>query len=159
MNRITQFSPELDTPIYVAAIGDLILPGVSRPDPPESNAEEQPWWYNVANPTEEEVNIFAKALSIHPLTIEDIITKDTREKVEMFKHYYFVCFRSCIQVDGGEKGNELMEAVNMYLIIFREGILTFTFGDNSHMANVHKRMAKYKDYIVLSSDWICYALM
>lgn len=158
MNRITQFSPELDAPKYVAAIGDLILPGVSRPDPPENNAEG-PWWYNVADPTEDTINTLAKALSIHPLTIEDIITKDTREKVEMFKHYYFVCFRSCIQVGDCGKDEDFMEAVNMYLIVFREGILTFTFGDSPHVANVHKRMAKYKDFIVLSSDWICYALM
>ncbi|KAI9793420.1 MAG: Mg(2+) transporter [Peltula sp. TS41687] len=161
MNRITQFSPEMETPRYAASIGDMVIPGVSRPDPPEGSDEvQQPWWYNIADPTEEEMNTFAKALSIHPLTVEDIITKDTREKVEMFKHYYFVCFRSCIQSDGNEKkGDDVMEAVNMYLIVFREGILTFTFGDNMHVANVHKRMSKYKDYVVLSSDWICYALI
>ncbi|KAI0462106.1 hypothetical protein LJB42_004193 [Komagataella kurtzmanii] len=53
-----------------------------------------PFWLDVLNPTEEEMKVISKAFGIHPLTTEDIFLGETREKVELFKEYYFVCFRS-----------------------------------------------------------------
>jgi magnesium transporter len=37
--------------------------------------------------------------------------------------------------------------------------LSFSFQPNSHATNVRARIAMLKDYVALSSDWICYALM
>jgi len=109
------------------------------------------------NPTEEEVNAISRAFSIHPLTSEDIKTQETREKVELFKQYYFVCFRSFYQMD--KTSEDYMEPVNVYVVVFREGVLSFTFCPSPHAANVRKRIGKLRDYVSLSSDWICYAMI
>jgi magnesium transporter len=63
---------------------------------PDSYDEDSvsPFWLDVLNPTEEEMKVLSKAFQIHPLTTEDIFLGETREKVELFKDYYFVCFRS-----------------------------------------------------------------
>ena len=37
--------------------------------------------------------------------------------------------------------------------------MTFTFCPNPHAANVRKRIGRMRDYVNLSADWICYALI
>ena len=44
-------------------------------------------------------------------------------------------------------------------MVFREGTLSFSYAKNTHSSNVRKRITMLKDYVALSSDWICYALM
>jgi magnesium transporter len=38
-------------------------------------------------------------------------------------------------------------------------VLTFSFVENPHASNVRKRIGKLRDYVSLSSDWICYAMI
>lgn len=53
-----------------------------------------PFWLDVFDPTEEEMKVLSKTFGIHPLTTEDIFLGEAREKVELFKSYYFICFTS-----------------------------------------------------------------
>ena len=69
-------------------------PSPSLNDLDESEDHISPFWLDVLNPTEEEMKVLSKAFQVHPLTTEDIFLGETREKVELFKDYYFVCFRS-----------------------------------------------------------------
>lgn len=156
-NRFSFFSSELDSTIHAAGIGDLIMPGESFRDLFELSPEGGVWWLDVVNATEEEVNVLAKAFSIHPLTSEDIKTQESREKVELFKEYYFVTFRSFYQMD--KTSEDFLDVVNVYLVVFREGIVSFTFRQSPHAVNVRRRIGKLRDYVALSSDWVCYALM
>lgn len=56
--------------------------------------EPTPFWLDVLNPSDDEMKLLARTFNIHPLTAEDILTGEIREKVELFKDYYFVCFSS-----------------------------------------------------------------
>ena len=47
--------------------------------------------------------------------------EETREKIELFRNYYFVCFRSFEQ---DNMSPTYLEPLNMYIIVFREGILS-----------------------------------
>jgi len=47
----------------------------------------------------------------------------------------------------------------MYIIVFREGILSFHFQPTPHALNVRRRIKQLKDYISVTSDWISYALI
>lgn len=64
---------------------------------------------------------FRKVFSIHPLTTEDIQMEETREKIELFRNYYLVCFRSFEQ---DNMSPTYLEPLNMYIIVFREGIVS-----------------------------------
>ncbi|KAL3237925.1 putative Mg(2+) transporter MNR2 [Nakaseomyces bracarensis] len=207
--------------------------------------EVSPFWLDVVNPTEEEMKILSKAFGIHPLTTEDIFLGESREKVELFKDYYFICFRSFdiiaekhvlrqkrnkqnddqattnmdhesishsnkknwlssffkkrrrssndIKKSGGDqslynsslhhKANKQkmkmieernrkrksgdrhkpregeLQPLNVYIIVFRTGVLTFHFAPTPHPINVRRRARLLKDYLNVTSDWIAYALI
>lgn len=154
LDRFSFFSSEMDTTVHAPEIGELLLDGESFQDLFRDG--QGVWWLDCLSPSHEELGMLMKAFGIHPLTAEDIRVQETREKVELFKSYYFVCFRSFVQAKDDE---EYMEPINVYMIVFREGVLSFHFAPSSHSANVRKRIRQLRDYVALSADWICYALI
>lgn len=98
----------------------------------------------------------SRAFGIHPLTAEDILLQEQREKVELFRHYYFVNYRT---FDQDENSDKYLEPVNMYVVVFREGVISFHFSQTPHPANVRRRVRQLKDYMILSADWISYAII
>lgn len=198
----------------------------------------QPFWLDILNPTEDEMKVISKTFGIHPLTSEDIFLGEAREKVELFKDYYFVCFtsfdveeehqrrrkaaekafaeaveeeeskakndrsffdkimnsfkrrssftsvtsKSSIHSNNSRKSrkSDLKKSANsltskrlkkrrynkdelipltMYMVIFRDGIITFHFKPTPHTGNVRRRARLLRDYLTVSSDWVCYALI
>ena len=156
-NRFSFFSSEIEQTIHAPEIGDLVMPGETFRDLFELPSESGAWWLDVLNPSEEEMDMFQKAFGIHRLTAEDIETKESREKVELFHQYYFVCFRSFHQMD--KESDEYLDPVNVYMVVFREGILTFTYAPSPHASEVRKRIGRLRNYINLTADWICYAMV
>ncbi|KAI1115022.1 hypothetical protein F5Y14DRAFT_450381 [Nemania sp. NC0429] len=158
-NRFSFFSSAWESTIHAAEFGDLVLPGEDirglftfpRDEP------DGVWWLNVNRPTEEEVRTLCKAFGVHPLTIEDILTQEAREKIEIFPSYYFACFRSFNIVQDPDGPD--YEPFNIYVLVWREGTLSFSFEPNNHASQVRKRIVNLKEYVSLSSDWICYALI
>lgn len=118
--------------------------------------EQSTWWLDVLCPTEEEMRLLSKVFGIHPLTTEDILTEETREKIELFRNYYLVCFRS---FDQDPYSPTHLEPLNMYIVVFREGTLSFHFQSTNHPQNVRRRIKQLRDYINVTSDWISYALI
>jgi magnesium transporter len=120
------------------------------------DAEANTWWLDVLCPTDAEMKVLGKVFGIHPLTIEDILMEETREKIELFRNYYLVCFRS---FDQDPYSPTYLEALNMYIVVFREGTLSFHFRGTPHPQNVRRRIKQLKDFINVTSDWISYALI
>ncbi|KAI9434418.1 hypothetical protein H4582DRAFT_2112537 [Lactarius indigo] len=118
---------------------DIHKPPLSTDD----DFEGHTWWLDILSPTDEEMKMLSKVFGIHPLTAEDIQMEEAREKIELFRTYYLVCFRSFDQDPH----------LNMYIIVFREGILSFHFRPTPHPQNVRRH------YISVTSDWISYALI
>ncbi|KAJ6790224.1 hypothetical protein PWT90_06673 [Aphanocladium album] len=158
-NRFSFFSSAWESTIHAAEFGDLVLPGEDIRGLFELPKDESDgvWWLNINRATKEEVLSICKAFGVHPLTIEDIITQEAREKIELFPSYYFACFRSFNMVE--EQDGIEYEPFNIYTLVFREGTLSFSFAPNSHASHVRRRITALKDYVALSSDWICYALI
>lgn len=99
----------------------------ARSDSPksQSTAGQRPtFWLDVLKPTDQEMKVLSKAFGIHPLTVEDIMMQETREKVELFRHYYLVSYRTFEQDSTSE---DYMEPVNIYVIVFREGVISVSF--------------------------------
>jgi magnesium transporter len=110
----------------------------------------------VLSPTDAEMKVISKAFGIHPLTAEDILMQEQREKVELFKHYYFINYRTFEQDTNSE---DYLEPVNLYVVVFKEGVISFHFSMTPHPANVRRRIRQLKDYLILSPDWISYGLI
>ncbi|KAG0676157.1 CorA metal ion transporter [Pichia californica] len=196
----------------------------------------QPFWLDVLNPTEDEMKAISKTFGIHPLTSEDIFLGEAREKVELFKDYYFVCFtsfdveeeherrkRAIEKAFVEEQEEEELKALNdrpfltkllqkmrkrsssgstnsihsvnsrksrksesrkaaassiasrkmkkkkynkdelipltMYIVVFKDGVITFHNKPTPHTGNVRRRARLLRDYLTVTSDWIGYAII
>ena len=160
-SRVSFFSSAWESTVHAADLVGLILPGenVRGLFTFPKGESDGVWWLNMNNPSEEEVRGVCRAFGIHPLTIEDITTQESREKIELFPSYYFACFRSFyLDIDEQTQEREYI-AFHIYVVVFREGTLSFSYASNTHASRVRKRITMLKDYVSLSSDWICYALM
>lgn len=196
----------------------------------DASSDFNPFWLDILDPTEEEMKVLSKTFGIHPLTTEDIFLGETREKVELFKSYYFICFTSFDIVyerrkqrakeqekklnklqemyDNSNDGNSIFGTperkskiwkffrrmlkgsdnkpgsnfhntkdsssnrskakkiregellpLNMYMIVFKNAVITFHFSATPHPINVRRRARLLRDYLTVSSDWICYAII
>ena len=123
---------------------------------PKRYGSRPTFWLDVLSPTDTEMRVISKTFGIHPLTTEDIMMQEAREKVELFRNYYFVNYRTFEQDVNSE---DYLEPVNMYVVVFREGVISFHFSMTPHPANVRRRIRQLKDYLILSSDWISYAII
>ncbi|KAI9216929.1 hypothetical protein BC828DRAFT_392381 [Blastocladiella britannica] len=87
------FSPRTATP---TAATSPVVPDSDGDD----GAETEPFWLDVHRPTPTDLALLARALSIHPLTLEDMMAdEEVREKSEVYDHYLFVCLRTVATED------------------------------------------------------------
>ncbi|KAG2154797.1 hypothetical protein DEU56DRAFT_725484 [Suillus clintonianus] len=143
---------------------------------PETNRAPKAWWLDVASPTWDDLQTIGKLLHIHPLTLEDILQQDPREKMELFSKlgYYFVSFRAIQNAavtqpahqgmssdsDIYQADDDALREANIYLVVFKEGICTFYFTDVSeHIEKVRNRVQLLQDSFNMSSDWIAHGIL
>jgi len=134
------------------------IPPIATPKPPKLKkyGPRPTFWLDVLQPTDAEMKVISKAFGLHPLTAEDIMLQEAREKVELFGHYYFLNYRTFEQDSTSEN---YLEPVDYYAVVFREGVISFHFSMTPHPANVRRRIRQLTDYLILSSDWISYAII
>ncbi|KAG2197559.1 hypothetical protein INT47_009557 [Mucor saturninus] len=118
--------------------------------------ETTSWWIDVLAPTNDEMRAISKIFRIHPLTTEDIQAQESREKCEIFQNYMFISFRS---FNHDYNSQDYLDAVSFYIVIFKDGVLTFRFQDLPHPHNVRRRIHQLKDFIKVTPEWINYALI
>ncbi|KAJ6519779.1 hypothetical protein C8R45DRAFT_852980 [Mycena sanguinolenta] len=129
------------------------------------------WFLDVSSPTWDDMRAIGKLLHLHPLTLEDILMKDPRQKLEGFPRlgYYFISFRAIESwdrsgkywdqdEDGREKG--VVGEANVYLVVFNEGVCSFHFTDMSdHLDRVRNRIMSLDKVVNMSSDWIAHGIL
>ncbi|KAI9372186.1 hypothetical protein BJX61DRAFT_542951 [Aspergillus egyptiacus] len=136
--------------------GDTAKDHSPTPPKPKRFGPRPTFWLDILCPTDAEMRVISKAFGLHALTAEDIMMQEAREKVELFRNYYFLNYRTFEQDPNSEN---YLQAVNFYVVVFRDGILSFHFSQTPHPANVRRRIRQLMDYLILSSDWISYALI
>ncbi|GLA46032.1 magnesium and cobalt transport protein CorA [Aspergillus niger] len=128
-------------------------------------SERDTWWVDICDATEEEVSTVCQALSIHPLTAEDIATREPREKIEAFRNYYLISFQALLPTDDFKSSRSLKPSSSIpgsagfYILVFKNATVTFSPSGCHHIARVRDRIRRTQDTHLVSSDWICYALI
>ncbi|KAG2216552.1 hypothetical protein INT45_006028 [Circinella minor] len=111
------------------------------------------YWIDIKAPTISEMKIISKIFRIHPLTTEDILSQETREKCDVFRNYLFVCYRAFVHE------SHVLKPVGFYNIIHKQSILTFHFSHIPQLQHVYNRVEQMEDYIVVAPDWLNYAIL
>ncbi|KAF9969745.1 CorA metal ion transporter [Actinomortierella ambigua] len=114
------------------------------------------FWLDVLAPTDDEVKMLSRVFGVHPLTTEDILQEEGREKCEMFLNYYFVCFRTFV-LDQSNLSD--VQALSVYTLVFPTGVISYHFRPVLHCRNVRKRIRHLKNRVEVTPDWINYALI
>ncbi|KAK1149659.1 hypothetical protein N8T08_005211 [Aspergillus melleus] len=156
----TQFSFSttlLDSEIRVPSLDDLISFYKPFDTLLETREDSGTWWLHVTSPSDADIEKLCDMFDIHPLTTEDIKMREAREKIELFGPYYFLSMRPPRQVVAPNAVRAL--SLNVYAIVFAQGVLSFTFGLSAHADHVRHRIDEHRSHLALTSDWICYALI
>ncbi|KAG9045569.1 hypothetical protein FS837_006082 [Tulasnella sp. UAMH 9824] len=156
---------------------DSAAPSADSPRPKlhrhnSGDTSNRTWWLDVASPSWEDTRALGKLLHLHPLTLEDIVQREQREKLEVFPGlgYYFVVFRAVEpyhpavhdedEAHHRSGGSDPVIAVTVYLVVFREGICSFHFEDISeHTDRVRNRILQLEKTIPWTPDWIAHGLL
>ncbi|WFD36296.1 hypothetical protein MCUN1_003175 [Malassezia cuniculi] len=173
-------------------------PSTAMPLIPEIPVTEETWWLDIQCPTYKVMQHLGLRFPLHPLTVEDILKQEPREKIESFERlgYYFVVLRamdtSYFRFTRGKKGEEVIDSqtalrersdtenylriemvknakskeglegvgvgsVNLYLVVFAHGIISFHFEDMSeHTERVQSRIINNIRPFKITPDWIVY---
>ncbi|ORX73287.1 Mg2+ transporter protein [Linderina pennispora] len=114
------------------------------------------FWIDVLRPSFQEMHLISKIFGIHALTVEDIMTQDVREKCEVHANYYLVSFRS---FDADPNSELYLEPKCIYNVVMRSGIITFHMDPAVHQYHVLRRIRRQIDHIVVTPDWLNYAII
>lgn len=150
-----------------------------------ANEGENIFWLDVNGATIGEWRELVNAFDIHPLTQEDVEVGDSREKVELFDNYIFLCIRTTERVamtrprtntansPEEEKylvGVEYAEAlsihasllphpITLYVLIFEKFVLSLHWHPIEQVRNVLYRLQKDSRIREPTPDWVAYALL
>ncbi|CAO3623460.1 unnamed protein product [Cunninghamella echinulata] len=150
--RITYYSTAEESTIHARHICEIPSEGKSLSDMIKKGC----FWLDILNPTDSEMKSLCQVFRIHPLTEEDITMEEQREKCDVYHNYYFICFRSFEQ---DPMSPFYLQPLAMYIVVLKEGVVTFHFKPTPHPQNVRKRIKQLRDYIKVTPDWICYGLL
>ena len=78
------------------------------------------FWLDIHLPQNEELQVLEEGLDIHMLTVEDILTSNTREKCEVFPNYYYVVVKGYID----DEDTSTIKPLPMHLLVFQKCIIT-----------------------------------
>lgn len=164
--RFQLFSPGLEDVITAETWENLLIESERCAIHPASETDDPSrpklplWWVDVRDAKKQDVADLTEALAIHPLTAEDVVVREPREKVEVFKNYYLISLQTLLAPPSkqNEKSSSPSSAP-FYILVFARGLVTFSPSRCNHVDQVLRRIRKTPDPAVLSSDWLCYALM
>ncbi|CAO3597485.1 unnamed protein product [Absidia cylindrospora] len=111
------------------------------------------YWLDITSPSQTEMQAISRIFGIHPLTTEDIINQEIREKCDSFRNYIFVCYRAFVHDD------LVLKPICFYNVVFKQHLLTIHFGKVPHIDYVQQRVGQLQAYIKVVPDWINYALV
>lgn len=96
---------------------------------------------------------------IHPLTIEDILSEDGREKTERFENYISICIRICDTTYFKSHLAEHLHQSRLFILLSKNHIITIHSKPIRQLKNVIRRVDPLKNILKVTSDWFMYALI
>jgi len=80
-------------------------------------------WFDIDSPSEQELELFARELGVHPLTIEDIVKQNQRPKIESFENYLYLAVHPLVKKNGIQ-----LEPIEVDLLIGKNWLVFAHYG-------------------------------
>jgi len=112
-------------------------------------------WVDFQGIDVDEMKQIEKYFKLHPLTVEDCLSPDTREKFEVFDGYFFVVVNEIHYIEY----SNVLNNVNVYIIVFPDMILSFHPAPIQSAHEVIHKLSFEQHARIPSSDWLLYALI
>jgi len=114
-----------------------------------------PLWIDFQGMDADDMSLVTKRFKLHPLTVEDCLHLDTREKLEIFDDYFFVVAN---EVHYMEYSN-VLNNINVCIVIYADTILTFHASPLQCFDEVVRKMEFQVGRDIASTDWLMYSLL
>jgi len=111
-------------------------------------------WIKASNISKEEEKILQEILGIHPTTIEDISSPQTRVKYEEFEEYTFIVFK---RIKGIKE--TIIETYNISFIIGEKYIITINDEPNEIIEELSRNNKKIENFFKKDEDYIAHYIL
>jgi len=108
-------------------------------------------WIALNNPSKEEIISISRILQLHPTTIEDITSQQTRTKYEEFEEYTLIIFRGIKRINPFS-----IETYNLSLIISKNYILSVNSKDNPIIEELLKNPKRIESLLKKGKTYIAH---
>lgn len=119
----------------------------------QKKRSDKSMWIDFQGLSDEDMKKVEVHFNLHPLTSEDCMLPDTREKYEFFEHYYLVIVNELHYVPY----SNILNNVNLCIVVFPSLILTFHISPLQTFHEVARKLS-YEGQIP-SPDWMLYNLI
>lgn len=117
--------------------------------------EKIPMWLDVSPATDEAANALGEIFAIHPLTIDDWFTPDSREKAAFFENYFAISVIEMRYIDD----TNILKTFLLHIVIKKNVIITV---HNEPILAVSEVRSKIRDKYqgsFPSAHWVLYAIL
>jgi len=111
-------------------------------------------WINAKDLTKDESKFLKEIFNIHPTTIEDILSQQSRIKYEEFEDYTLIIFKSI----KGIKDN-YVETCNISIILGKEFLITLNENHNETIEELSKNPKKIENILKKGEDHITHYIL
>lgn len=119
-----------------------------------ANKKNSNLWIHVSNPTHEEIEILKDVFKIHPTTIEDILTQNTRIKYEEFEEYTLIIFKGIKDI----KENSV-NTYNVSIVLGENFIITSNGKTNEIIDELSKNGKKIENLLKKGKDYLAHYIL
>jgi magnesium transporter len=111
-------------------------------------------WIKVSKPSNEEVEILKETFELHPTTVEDVLSHQTRVKYEEFEDYTVIIFKTI----KGIKENYI-DTSNTSFIIGENFLLTFNGEGNELIEELSKNQKKIEALLKKGKEYVAHYIL
>ncbi|KAJ3009490.1 CorA metal ion transporter [Thoreauomyces humboldtii] len=119
------------------------------------------FWIDIHHPTPEETELISKVFSIHPLTMQDILSGDYQtEKCDAYSDYICMAVRT---VDLFEDSPNYLGTTMIWILVFPRCILSFHMDPLPQIPVTVQRLSRIQEksqgHTYFHTAWVCYLLV
>ena len=117
-----------------------------------SKVKGKPLWIDITNIKKDEAEAIGNIFGLHALTVEDILTKKTRIKIETFNDYMLCVFY-------GIRMNKELELVEFDFVIGKDYIISNHFGDAETVNELKRHPDRIKELLQKGPEFLFHRII